>query len=1006
MKNKLIVAALLGWLGVFNFQLTTMAQTVATTLAATSIGQTNATLNGTVNPNGTLAAAYFQYGLTTNYDNLGGYMALPVTNTAQTLPGLVVNSLQEPAGANWIQTSVPGTVNGTNLSSIASSADGLRLAAVVSVGGIYTSTNGGVTWIQTSAPVKSWMSIASSADGLRLAAAELAGSVYTSTNGGVTWTPKIVSFNSLFAIASSADGTRLAVAAQPGPIYTSTNSGNTWTQSGAPSSFVYWKSIASSADGTRLIAGSGTISGSIGYVYTSVDSGATWVQTAMPGGNWYSVAASADGWRLAATDYLGGIYLIVNGGYPFPTPAPSNLSWNSISCSADGSRLAATARNGGIYTSTNGGNNWTQTSAPTTNDWTAIASSADGSRLAAAVYFHGTVPLSGIYTSTGATTNLLPGMTYHYRVAGLSVVTSVGNDQTFTTLAGAPTATTSAASNVTATNTTLNGSITTGGFDTKAYFQYGLTTNYGSYSATNTLAATNIFIPVSNLISNLATGMTYHFQLVASNSAGVALGGDLTFLTPGQPIVTDMPATSIAANSAILNAAVNPMANLTTAYFQYGLTTNYGNGTPTITLPATNTILNISAPVTSLLGASGTNWTQTGAPNVSWYSIAASADGSRLAAVVDGGGIYTSMDGGSTWTQTSAPNASWHSIAASPDGTHLAAAVYAGYIYISKNGGISWTQTGAPSAAWNSLTYSADGSRLAAVVNAGSIYTSTNSGSTWTQTSAPNKPWISIAGSSDGLRLAAVVYTYPSPVYTTTDGGTTWISNNVPGAFFWRLISSTDGTRLTAIVYGGGIYTSTNGGSTWTPTSAPTKNWVSIAGSADGSQLAAAVYGGGIYTSTNSGSTWTLTGAPATIWYSIASSADGTPLAAGVKGGGIYIPTRATSNLMPATTYHYRTVGYNVAGFSYGDDLTFTTLAQAVNFGLNGVTQLPGGAFQFSFTNLDGLSFTVLGATNLMLPLSNWTVLGAPVEAPPAQYQFIDPQATNSATQFYRVRSP
>ena len=67
---------------------------------------------------------------------------------------------------------------------------------------------------------------------------------------------------------------------------------------------------------------------------------------------------------------------------------------------------------------------------------------------------------------------------------------------------------------------------------------------------------------------------------------------------------------------------------------------------------------------------------------------------------------------------------------------------------------------------------------------------------------------------------------------------------------------------------------------------------------------------------------------------------------------------------------------------------------------------LQGGAFQLSFTNLDGLSFTVLATTNLALPLTNWTVLGTPVESPPGQYQFTDPQATNKATRFYRVSSP
>jgi len=77
-----------------------------------------------------------------------------------------------------------------------------------------------------------------------------------------------------------------------------------------------------------------------------------------------------------------------------------------------------------------------------------------------------------------------------------------------------------------------------------------------------------------------------------------------------------------------------------------------------------------------------------------------------------------------------------------------------------------------------------------------------------------------------------------------------------------------------------------------------------------------------------------------------------------------------------------------------------------VAFRLSGSSQLSGGAFQLSFTNLSGLGFTVLGSTNVALPVAQWTVLGAPVENPPGRYQFTDPQATNKATRFYRVRSP
>src|SRR5689334_10924750 len=100
------------------------AQSVVTTLAATSVSQTNATLNGTVNPNGAATTVYFQYGLTTNYGYLGGYTLLPATNATLTLPG-VLASLPGAAGATWTQSSAPPNY----WSAIASSADGTRLAA-------------------------------------------------------------------------------------------------------------------------------------------------------------------------------------------------------------------------------------------------------------------------------------------------------------------------------------------------------------------------------------------------------------------------------------------------------------------------------------------------------------------------------------------------------------------------------------------------------------------------------------------------------------------------------------------------------------------------------------------------------------------------------------------------------------------------------------------------------------------------------------------------------------
>jgi len=67
--------------------------------------------------------------------------------------------------------------------------------------------------------------------------------------------------------------------------------------------------------------------------------------------------------------------------------------------------------------------------------------------------------------------------------------------------------------------------------------------------------------------------------------------------------------------------------------------------------------------------------------------------------------------------------------------------------------------------------------------------------------------------------------------------------------------------------------------------------------------------------------------------------------------------------------------------------------------------KLTNGSIQFAFTNSVGAVFGALASTNVSLPLSNWTPLGAVTEVSPGQFQFTDPQTTNSPQRFYRVRA-
>ncbi len=152
----------------------------------------------------------------------------------------------------------------------------------------------------------------------------------------------------------------------------------TWTQAtNAPNA--QWYSIASSADGARLAAAGG----STGSIYTSTNSGASWTQANAPNNFWYPIASSADGTKLVAGTFGGNIYSSTNSGMNWSSNAtPSQLRY-SMASSADGTKLVAASTGGQIFISTDSGINWMLSSAP--NDyWISVASSADGSKLAAA----------------------------------------------------------------------------------------------------------------------------------------------------------------------------------------------------------------------------------------------------------------------------------------------------------------------------------------------------------------------------------------------------------------------------------------------------------------------------------------------------------------------------------------------------------------------------------------------------------------------------------------------
>jgi DNA-binding beta-propeller fold protein YncE len=112
--------------------------------------------------------------------------------------------------------------------------------------------------------------------------------------------------------------------------------------------------------------------------------------------------------------------------------------------------------------------------------------------------------------------------------------TSSSAAQELTTAETSPIVETGAASQRTPTSAVLNGRINPSGLQSSYFFEYGTTTSYGSRAPAINGAAGNgrSMVAVSEEISGLEPGTTYHFRLVAENSAGTEFGADASFETP------------------------------------------------------------------------------------------------------------------------------------------------------------------------------------------------------------------------------------------------------------------------------------------------------------------------------------------------------------------------------------------------------------------------------------------------------------------------------------------
>ena len=570
-----------------------------------------------------------------------------------------------------------------------------------------------------------------------------------------------------------------------------------------------------------------------------------------------------------------------------------------------------------------------------------------------------------------------------------------GTAITVSLAAAPPTVSTLAATNITATTAMLNGTVNPNGAVLSTnYFQYGLTTNYGRFSATNTLTATYGISAVTNQLTSLAPGTFYHYRLVAANSAGTTLGSDQTFFS------LLLPAAVVSLNGAatVTNECHSPYTDLgafsgasalagglhhSLALRSDGTVAAWGfNGNGQTTLPAG------LSNVVALAAGSG-------------HGLALRRDGT-VAAWGDNVEGQTTLPAGLSNVVALAAG-SGHSLALRRDGT------------VAAWGRNAEGQTTLPAGLSNVVALAGGNQHSLALRSDGTVAAWGFNG--YGQTTLPAGLSNVVAVAAGGYHSLALrsdgtvaAWGFNANGETTLPAG---LSNVVAlaGGGFHSLALRRDGT---VAAWGDNLFGQTN-----IPSGVTLP--VAVSGSVDANTPGSYAL---TYRATNSlgvsGSATrtvvvrdtlppviTLLGTSPLTHFLNTPFLDPGATALDVCGGSLAILTNSTVNVAQLGTY---TVSYRSTDSS-GNAATNTRMVVVVNnqpviFNVTGSSISSGGAFQLSFTNLIGLPFSVLGSTNLALPLTNWTVLGAPVENPPGRYQFTDLQATNNPTRFYRVRSP
>ncbi|MBN2431478.1 MAG: hypothetical protein JXQ27_08375 [Acidobacteria bacterium] len=904
----------------------------ATTNAATGIGATQATFNGTVNANGASTTVWFEYGLDTSYGFTFPADPSPVTGSTDTAVSATVPELLPGATYHFrvVAQNAGGTTYGADM---------------------------------TFTTLRPPLAQTEPATGIGVDAATLNGLV---TPFGLTTT---VTFQ---YGTDTTYGTTVTAIQSPLPAGINAPFPVSVTLSGLANNTTYhYRVVAQNTDGTAygedltFLTGGGTAPTAV----TNAASGITATSAVLNGtvtANGAETVVTFEygldtgyGSVIAAVPYLlTGTSATAVSATPIELLANTTYHYRVVAVNANGTTYGAdmtfttmplppTASTG--FASPIGTTTATLNGVVTANDSSTTVTFQYGLTTA-----YGTTVTADQSPVTGsadtavsrAITGLSNNTTYHFRVVAINTGgTTYGADQTFITGTAAPTAVTQAATMVTPTSATLNGTVNANNTDATAWFELGETTAYGrTLPAVPGTVTGSVNTAVSALPADLIPGITYHFRVVAQNSSGISYGADMAFQTFSPPAVMTGQADPVTTSTATLTGLVTAFNSSTMVTFEYGTTTAYGTTVTAAQSPVTgNTPVPVSVATGGLTadttyhfrvvaansfgttyGQDMTFLTTVGAPSAVTLLAAASFNSAILHGTVNAHNISTTVTFeygttiayGNTVTAVPSPVAGSVDIPVSAAITGLNFNTTYHFRVVAVNAG--------------GTTYGDDLTFLTTLNPSAITLPATDVGGSYATLNGlanPNNGAWSVAfdygttiayGSTAAAVPSTVTGTEETPVSAA-------ISNLLPETTYHYRVRIFSG----ALNYYGADMTFTTG----TLPSVLTLTASGIGGSS-------ATLNGTVNPKNMSTTVFFEFGE--TIAYGRVVTADQSPVA-----GNSDTPVSATmTNLVPNMTYHYRVVAQNANGTAYGLDETFTTPAEppaATTLPASGVTDTTAG---------------------------------------------------------------